>query len=49
MIKTTLAAWPAVQQLIRREHAYQTPELIMMEISDASLDYHDWVIQQTQS
>lgn len=47
MIKSSLAAWPKLKEKMSRHHPYEEPEIVMMEINDASVGYRDWVVEQT--
>jgi len=44
--KSTLAAWPRLQQFIAQSHPYDEPEIIMQPAADASAGYRDWVLDQ---
>jgi periplasmic divalent cation tolerance protein len=47
LIKTTRAAWPRVEQLIRTVHPYELPEIIAVPVSVGLPAYLDWVEQET--
>ncbi len=47
MIKSSLAAWPALKQKLAALHPYDEPQIIMMKIDDAADGYRDWVVDQT--
>lgn len=43
LIKTTRAAYPAVEATIKEIHHYQTPEIIALAIEAGSADYLAWL------
>jgi periplasmic divalent cation tolerance protein len=43
LIKTTRAAYAAVEQTIREFHSYEVPEIIAIPISKGSPDYLSWI------
>jgi periplasmic divalent cation tolerance protein len=43
LIKTTRAAYPALEKLIIQNHSYQTPEIISLTVETGLKDYLDWV------
>lgn len=45
--KTTAAAVPALLALLREEHPYELPQLVVQPLQ-ATKDYADWVRQETQ-
>lgn len=47
MIKTSQQAWPALHEKLASLHSYEEPEIIMFAMTDASIGYRDWVIDQT--
>lgn len=40
--------WPAIQAAIRSRHPYELPEIIAVR-ADASQDYHQWVLRETDA
>jgi periplasmic divalent cation tolerance protein len=47
LIKTTRAAWPALEQAIRTAHPYELPEIIAVPVAAGLPAYLDWVARQT--
>jgi len=43
LIKTTRAAYPALEKLIRQKHSYQTPEIVSLPVAIGLKDYLDWL------
>jgi len=43
LIKTTRAAYPALETTIRQNHPYQTPEIITLPVEAGLKDYLDWL------
>ncbi|MFB4289207.1 divalent-cation tolerance protein CutA [Nonomuraea sp. ATR24] len=48
VIKTTHALFAALENHIKANHSYVTPEIIAMEIAAGSDDYLDWIRTETQ-
>jgi periplasmic divalent cation tolerance protein len=48
MLKTTEAAAPALRALVLQMHPYELPALYSFEVAEASADYANWVMEQTQ-
>ena len=46
-IKTTVPAWPALKDRLVKVHPYEEPQIVMVEIADATDGYRDWVVDQT--
>lgn len=44
MIKTTQAAWPALQKAWQTLHPYETPELLALPVAGGLPPYIDWLI-----
>lgn len=44
--KTTLAAYPRVEQAIRELHPYEEPEIIAVPIVAGSSGYLTWLVEQ---
>lgn len=47
LIKTTQAAYPRLEQLIRAAHPYELPEIIAVPVTAGLPAYLDWVSQET--
>lgn len=43
LIKTTRAAYPALEKLIIEHHSYQTPEILSLTVENGLKDYLDWL------
>jgi periplasmic divalent cation tolerance protein len=43
LIKTTRAAYPALEKLIIQNHSYQIPEIISLAVDNGLKDYLDWL------
>ena len=43
LIKTSKAAYPRLEKLIREEHPYELPEIIAVSVDAGLPDYLDWV------
>jgi periplasmic divalent cation tolerance protein len=43
LIKTTRAAYPALEKLIIQNHSYQIPEIISLTVEKGLKDYLDWL------
>lgn len=43
LIKTTQAAYPRLEKLIREAHPYELPEIIAVSVTAGLTDYLDWV------
>jgi periplasmic divalent cation tolerance protein len=48
-IKTLKAHFPRIEQMVRKHHPYELPELIAVPISDGLKAYLDWLAIETQS
>ncbi|MGI5284880.1 divalent-cation tolerance protein CutA [Nonomuraea polychroma] len=48
IIKTTSARLAALENHIKANHSYETPEIIATEITAGSDDYLDWISAETQ-
>lgn len=46
LIKTTRAAWPALQDALRELHPYDVPEIIALPVQAGLPDYLNWVVQE---
>lgn len=49
LIKTTSAAYPRLEALIRAAHPYELPEIIAVTITAGLPSYLDWVSQESHS
>ena len=49
LIKTTHAAYPALESAIRERHPYQLPELLALSVAQGLPAYLDWVCAETGS
>lgn len=45
VVKTTRAAFPRLEEIVRREHPYDVPEIIGMDAVVGSRAYLDWVAE----
>jgi periplasmic divalent cation tolerance protein len=48
LIKTTRAAYPRLETIIRAHHPYELPEIIAVPIETGFPGYLQWVAQETQ-
>jgi periplasmic divalent cation tolerance protein len=48
LIKTRAAGYPALEAAIRKNHPYQTPEIIALPITQGLPDYLAWVVAEAQ-
>ncbi len=49
LIKTTRAAYPMLEAAIKRNHPYQTPEIIALPVEAGSDDYLNWLAGRIKS
>lgn len=49
LIKTTRAAYPRLEQLLRETHPYELPEIIAVPVTAGLPAYLDWVTQETSA
>lgn len=47
IVKTTAARVPAVRALLAERHPYELPECVILDVSDGSPEYLDWVRGET--
>lgn len=47
LIKTTRAAYPRLEQLIRTVHPYELPEIIVVPVIAGLPAYLEWISQET--
>ena len=48
VFKTTAGAWPRLQQRLPELHPYETPELVLLPITDGLGKYMRWVSESTE-
>lgn len=49
LIKTTRAAYPQVEEIVRVQHPYDVPELIAIPITHGLPAYLDWLSKETDN
>ncbi|MGH7459869.1 MAG: divalent-cation tolerance protein CutA [Pseudomonas sp.] len=49
IFKTTLGAWPRLEERIIELHPYEVPELLLVRIEAGHAPYLNWVEESTQS
>jgi periplasmic divalent cation tolerance protein len=49
LIKTTSAAYPALEDAIRRLHPYELPEIVQVPLSGGLPAYIQWLIGETHA
>lgn len=49
LIKTTRAIYPELEAEIKRNHPYQTPEIIALPVEAGSTEYMNWLIASIRS
>lgn len=49
LIKTTRAAYPRVEELIRSQHPYELPEIIAVSVVAGLPAYLQWAVQESSS
>ncbi len=49
LIKTTTAAYPNVEAVIRARHPYELPEIIALPVINGLPAYLEWVARETQA
>jgi periplasmic divalent cation tolerance protein len=47
LIKTRLALYPQVEQVIRELHPYELPEIVAMRLEAGLADYLQWIATET--
>ena len=47
LIKTTEACYPTLQDFIRTQHPYETPEIVAFPLTHGLPDYLGWVVAET--
>jgi periplasmic divalent cation tolerance protein len=48
LIKTTRAAYPRLEKMLRSLHAYEVPEIIALPVNIGLPEYLSWVVQETK-
>ena len=48
LIKTTVANYPLVEQIVRAQHPYDVPELIAIPITHGLPAYLEWLATETE-
>lgn len=46
-IKSTAASYPALEDVIRRHHPYDVPEIIALPVTQGLPEYLNWVVAET--
>lgn len=49
LIKTTREAYPRLENILRKLHPYELPEIIALPISAGLPEYLNWVAQETNT
>ncbi|MGA8864600.1 MAG: divalent-cation tolerance protein CutA [Gallionella sp.] len=49
LIKTTQAAYPRLEKLVREAHPYELPEIIAVLVTVGLPSYLDWIDQETNT
>ena len=49
LIKTTRAAYPRLEALIREHHPYELPEIVAVPVTTGLPAYLDWVSRETNT
>lgn len=47
VLKTTLVRWPKLRQRLAEVHSYDEPQIILVDIADATDGYRQWVFTET--
>lgn len=47
LIKTTRSAYPQLEEIIRKHHPYELPEIIAVPVDTGLPAYLQWVVQET--
>ena len=47
VIKSAVTVWEQLKSKLLDLHSYDEPQIVMIEIDDASRGYRDWVLAQT--
>jgi periplasmic divalent cation tolerance protein len=46
--KTARGLYPQVEQAIRQAHSYQVPEILAIDVAEASADYLAWLVGEVK-
>jgi periplasmic divalent cation tolerance protein len=46
LIKTSRAAYPQLESLLRKQHPYELPEIIALPVSAGLPEYLNWVVRE---
>ena len=49
LIKSTRAAYPQLESVLRKLHPYELPEIIALPVSAGLPEYLNWVVQEIQT
>jgi periplasmic divalent cation tolerance protein len=49
LIKTTRAAYPRLETIIKENHPYQTPEIVALPVESGLDDYLNWLAASVKS
>jgi periplasmic divalent cation tolerance protein len=49
LIKSTRAAYPKLEDALRKLHPYELPEIIALPVDTGLPEYLNWVVQETQT
>lgn len=49
VMKTTAAAYPRLEALLRAEHSYELPEIVAVPIARGLPDFLDWIASATRA
>jgi len=49
IVKTTLAAYPALEGWLEEHHPFDVPEILAIPVKAGSCNYLDWVINETKN
>ncbi|MGD9544386.1 MAG: divalent-cation tolerance protein CutA [Methylocystis sp.] len=47
-MKTRVEDYPALAELVRRLHSYETPEILRADVAEADGDYLAWAMEATR-
>jgi periplasmic divalent cation tolerance protein len=48
IIKSRKSNYGRIEEVIKRLHSYELPEIIALDLDHAPADYRDWVIRETE-
>jgi periplasmic divalent cation tolerance protein len=49
LIKTTQSVYPVLETVIKSHHPYQIPEIVALPITNGSVDYLDWLMNNVKT